>query len=179
MPSRCCSFKGVYRFSEESQSLVRTPLGDVYIDETFGELISRIKDIWSRGLYVASVGDRVTYSLLKFGVIPDIAVIDGQEKRGDAPSIDISVFNKVFHGVNRKGTINMDLCCLIKEALSYRPSLIIIDGEEDLVGFPVTLALPVGSAFIYGQPGIGAVFVEITDVIKRHAKSILKGLEPI
>ncbi len=179
MPSRCSKYKGVLKFPEERQVLVRTPLGDVYVDETFNSLVQRIRRIWSRGFYIASVGDRVTYSLLDHGIVPDIAVIDMQEKRSEAPYIDQSLFNKVLHGVNEKGTINMDLCPVIEEALESRPTLIIIKGEEDLVGFPIVLALPIGSAFIYGQPDVGAVFVEIDERVKEHAEQLLRNLESI
>ena len=180
MPSKYCKESNiVLRFPEERQRLVRRPLGDVYVDDTLDAMILRIKDIWSRGLYVASVGDRVTYSLLEKGVVPDIGIIDRQEKRGEAPIIDESLFNTVLTGVNRQGTVNLGLCRVIEEALEKRPTLIIIDGEEDLVGFPVVLTLPTGSAFIYGQPNVGAVFVEITEAVKNHARELLESLESI
>ena len=179
MPSKYCKSNIILRFPEERQSLVRRPLGDVYVDDTLDDMILRIKNIWSKGLYIASVGDRVTHSLLKKGIVPDIGIIDRQEKRGEAPYIDESMFNTVLKGVNRQGTVNLGLCRVIEEALEKRPSLIVIDGEEDLVGFPVVLTLPIGSAFIYGQPNVGAVFVEITEAVKKHARELLDSLERI
>ena len=67
----------------------------------------------------------------------------------------------------------MGLCSLIRKRLDNRPWLFIVEGEEDLVGFPVVLALPIGSAFIYGAPDVGAVYVDISDDIKQEALSIL------
>ncbi len=176
MRLRCCKFKGILNFPENRQDMVRTPFGEIYTDENFSVLITKIKDIWSKGRYIASVGDRVTFSLLNYNIVPDIGVIDGKEKRGDAPNIDYSYFNKIYQSHNKKGTVNMDLCCFIKNILDNRPVLIIIEGEEDLVGFPVVIALPIGSAFLYGQPNVGAVLVYITREIKRQAEQILNKL---
>ena len=179
MQSKCCKFKGVFLLSENRQEKVRIPFGDIYTDKNFNKLISKIKDIWSKGKYIASVGDRVTYTLLKNNIVPDIAVIDGKERRGNAPNINYSYFNRVYQAYNEKGTINMNLCCFIKNILRERPVLIIIKGEEDLVGFPVALALSIGSAFLYGQPNVGAVLVYIDEKVKEQAIQFLNGLEKI
>lgn len=177
MRSKCCRFKGVYILSKNEYGRVRVPFGNVYSDENFYEAASIIKETWSKGKYVASVGDRVTYTLLKNRIVPDIGVIDGKEKRGEAPIIDYSCFNRVYRSRNEKGTINMDICCLIKNILRYKPVILVIEGEEDLVGFPIVLALPIGSVFLYGQPDVGAVLVYIDEEIKNKAAVLLNTLK--
>ena len=179
MQSECCRFKGVFSFPENRQEKVRVPFGDIYTDKNFNKLRSKIKDIQSKGKYIASVGDRVTYFLLKNNIVPDIGVIDGKERRGNAPYISHSYFNRVYQAYNEKGTVNMNLCCFIKNILRERPVLLIIKGEEDLVGFPVTLALSIGSAFLYGQPNVGAVLVYIDEEVKEQAIQLLNSLEKL
>lgn len=177
MLSRYCKEGRVYLLSGGKESYIKDPLGPVYTNENIADLLAKIKDTWNREKFVSAVGDRVTFTLLNHGIVPDLAVIDEKEKRGKGPKINRDVFNKVFYAVNKKGTINMGLCRLIIEGLENSPSLIVIDGEEDLVGFPVVLSLPNGSLFIYGQPDVGMVAVEVNEYVKRAAESILDGLE--
>jgi hypothetical protein len=177
MLSRLCREGKIYILRRSVERLVKSPLGKIYTDENIGELKAIIREVWARGYYVSSVGDRVTYTLVRHGVVPDLAVIDEVEKRGEAPKIDYRLFNRVYRGVNEKGTINMGLCSLFVEALKYRPSIVVIDGEEDLTGFPVVLALPVGSIFLYGQPGVGMVLVRVDESVKRAAEDMLSRLD--
>jgi len=176
MPSRLCELDIEIFFPEKYYPYVRGILGDIYSGDNYSLIKQRILSIWAAGGYIATVGDRVTYDLLKLGLVPDIAFIDRKEERGPAPRIDLNFFNGYESVINRKSTINMGLCKLIRDRLGNRPWLFIVEGEEDLVGFPVVLALPIGSGFIYGAPGIGAVFVEITDSIKAEAESIIREL---
>ena len=176
MPSGYCDLDREIVFKEEYYGLVRRILGDLYSGEDFPRIRDRVHETWARGGYVATVGDRVTHDLLGIGIVPDIAFIDLREKRGEAPAIDRSFFNGYEYVVNRKGTINLGICRLILRRLGDRPWLFIVEGEEDLVGFPVVLALPIGSSFIYGAPGMGAVYVEVTEEIKGEAISIISRL---
>jgi hypothetical protein len=40
-------------------------------------------------------------------------------------------------------------------------SLIFVEGEEDLMGFPAVLLAPEGSVMLYGQPDVGIVWVPV------------------
>lgn len=176
MQSRLCDIDKVIPFKEEYYQAVRRIIGDLYTRENYSGIRDRIYCVWERGGYIATVGDRVTYDLISLGLVPDIAFIDRREKRGEAPTIDLSLFNGYDVVVNEKGTINMGLCKLIRMRLSSKPWIFLVEGEEDLVGFPVAIAFPIGSAFIYGAPGLGAVFVEINEEIKNEAVSLIYRL---
>ncbi len=173
MPSKLCDKNIVIEFPEEYFVYVRRIIGDLFNEQNYRDIRYRVYSTWKHGGYVATVGDRVTHDLLDLGIVPDIAIIDRKEKRGSAPTIGIELFNGYDLVINKKSTINMGLCSLIKRRLVNKPWLFVVEGEEDLVGFPVVLALPIGSAFIYGAPNVGAVYVDITEDIKREAKSIL------
>lgn len=174
-----CDIEGIYLFSEELFEEVRKPLGKVYTQESFHEIVNEIAETRSKGLFVATVGDRVTQSLLSIGIVPDVAVIDMKERRERVALIDRRSFSRVLNAINEKGTINMNLCRVIRDSLKYRPVLIVIEGEEDLVGFPVVLALPVGSLMLYGLPDVGVVTVRVDDAVKEHAWKLLKRCKKI
>lgn len=176
MRSRLCDIDKVIPFREEYTQVVRRILGELYNRDNYPKIGDRVRGVWEKGGYVATVGDRVTFDLIGLGFVPDLAFIDRREKRGDAPDIDLSLFNGYDIVVNEKGTINMGLCKLIRSRLRDRPWLFLVEGEEDLVGFPVVIALPLGSAFIYGAPDLGAVFVEISEEIKNEAVSLINRL---
>ncbi|MEM0056919.1 MAG: DUF359 domain-containing protein [Candidatus Geothermarchaeota archaeon] len=174
-----CNIEGIYLFSEELSEEVRKPLGKVYTQENFHELVSEIAETRSKNLFIVTVGDRVTLSLLNIGITPDVAIIDMKERRERATPINKRNFNRVLNAINEKGTINMNLCKVIRDSLKYRPVLIVIEGEEDLVGFPAVLALPVGSLMLYGLPNVGVVMVRVNDSVKEHALKLLKRCKKI
>lgn len=176
MLSRYFNQDKIIVFPESRYKFVREPIGTVFRESEIDKLVEYVRDVWFRGGFVASVGDRVTSTMLELGLIPDIAVIDLKEKRRRVSLVDRSLFNKVFYGSNPRGRINLGLYRLIVEALRHHPSIIIIDGEEDLVGFPAVLALPNGSAFIYGLPGVGLSFVNIDPDIKFRALNLIRDL---
>ena len=176
MQSGLCDIDRVIPFREEYYNIVRRIIGELFNDSNYPRIRDRVYSIWEKGGYVATVGDRVTFDLINLGIVPDLAFIDRKEKRGEAPTIDLSLFNGYDIVVNEKGTINMGLCKLIRMRLSDRPWIFLVEGEEDLIGFPVVIALPVGSAFIYGAPNLGAVFVEISEEIKGEAISLISRM---
>ena len=41
-----------------------------------------------------------------------------------------------------------------------------VKGEEDLLGFPAVLFMPLGSLVLYGQPQEGVVMIKVTEAAK-------------
>jgi uncharacterized protein (UPF0218 family) len=58
-------------------------------------------------------------------------------------------------------------------------SLIMVEGEEDLLGFPAMLLAPIGSVLLYGQPGVGIVWSPVDSDNKALAKSYLDDMPVI
>ncbi|MHA2213848.1 MAG: DUF359 domain-containing protein, partial [Candidatus Thorarchaeota archaeon] len=52
-------------------------------------------------------------------------------------------------------------------------SLIVVEGEEDLMGFPAVLLAPEDSVMLYGQPGVGIVWVPVNDENRKLARGLL------
>lgn len=145
----------------------------------FGILFSDIREAlaFAGDFPVYAVGDVVTYNLVKTGVIPEIAVIDGITMR-EPCNWSPHLRSARFEVENPPGMITGGLVETLRRAFEERPSLVIVDGEEDLAVIPLVQILPDGSAVFYGQPGEGVV-VRIVDAGARaHAEDLFSLFEP-
>jgi hypothetical protein len=140
----------------------------------FGTLYRDIKEIVPllSGKKVYAVGDVVTHRLLQQGIIPALAIIDRMSMRVPCDRLPEYPSHR-FSARNPPGTITDELIDRIEEALRHEPTLIIVEGEEDLAVIPVVLAAPEGGILLYGQPHEGIVLREITPAAKIDAKDLL------
>lgn len=146
--------------------------------EPFGILFPGIKEalpeITGRKIY--SVGDVVTHNLIKAGIVPDIAVIDGNTMRQPcncmqpvlSPRIDVK---------NPAGTITDELIEALKVSVSVNPVLVFVDGEEDLAVIPLVISAPDGSVILYGQPDEGVVVLVVDASARVKAEELLALFE--
>ena len=141
------------RLPEAERSSLQRPFGEVF--PNIRALLPRI-----RGRTVYAVGDVVTYNLLRAGVVPRIAIIDGHTMRAPCTRIPDIPLRRIT-ARNPPGTISDDLVRAIREALASPPALIFVEGEEDLAVLPLVLAAPEGAVVLYGQPGEGVVLRKV------------------
>ncbi len=156
------------------------------VRELKGSLVDKLSDVGHRML--VSIGDRVTKELLARGVRPDICVVDLKEQRNKVEYLGGSLraldLYKVKVCNNPPGLITREAWkCFLESvilAMSETKVLLIVNGEEDLLGYPAALLLPAGSIFVYGQPGLGMVKVSITpDVRMKAFRELLEYFTPI
>ncbi|MDQ3975065.1 MAG: GTP-dependent dephospho-CoA kinase family protein [Thermoproteota archaeon] len=129
-----------------------------------------------------TVGDATTARLLLFGIVPDLSVIDGKERRtktsrsklvaliedGDSKNLSF------LHCSNKPGSVSRSAIATIREALKMPfPVRILVTGEEDLLALPLFVIVPNGSVVLYGQPLEGMVIVRINEKIRRKAQELL------
>jgi uncharacterized protein (UPF0218 family) len=141
------------RLPEAERSSLQRPFGQVYPD--IRALLPKI-----RGRTVYAVGDVVTHNLVKEGIIPQVAIIDGHTMRAPCTRVP-ELPSRRIEARNPAGTISDDLVRAIRDAVSHTPALIFVEGEEDLAVLPLVLAAPVGVVVLYGQPGEGVVLREV------------------
>tara|TARA_B100000927_G_scaffold66824_1_gene52662 strand:+ start:689 stop:1777 length:1089 start_codon:yes stop_codon:yes gene_type:complete len=171
--------------TDEVQSLLRDPFGKLHHgpeeDPTLA-LRSALVELNGREPIV-SVGDVTTWGLLKIGMTPDIAIVDGMTKRSPwnlADEIDRMRFDEVIEVKNPAGSITSDLFRACDTAVSHlrsgRSSIVIVDGEEDLAPIPLHLMLPLGTMVLYGQPNKGIV-ARVTDLMaKENCRNIISQM---
>ena len=164
---------------------LKKPQGILILDEEI--TLESIKKYLINVQKVISVGDATTNKLLSFGIVPDVSVIDGYERRKKkASSSTIATIYSLnskknvslFSCVNPPGSISVDSISKIKISLeSKKPVILEIMGEEDLLALPFFFLARKDSIVFYGQPGEGMVVVRVTDAVRKKAKELIAMFE--
>jgi hypothetical protein len=157
-----------------------TPRDAQFLKQPFGTLVAD-KDITSHGISIAlkgakkiiSVGDATTERLVSFGITPDIAIIDGMERRAKR-GFSSQYGARELRCVNPRGVITQDAIVTLRDALALPPpTRVIVDGEEDLLALPIFTMAPLGSVVLYGQPLEGLVIVKISISKQNQARELM------
>jgi len=161
------------KIDEKIRRMVKKPIGKLIpskkITKTYLKRLCKNSKI-------ITVGDRTTKTFLDFGIIPDIAIIDGKERRNKT-EYSIKTFGKKFEVRNYRGTISKSAALVIKNAIKAKyKSIIFVRGEEDLLGIPALLFSDVGTKIFYGQPNKGIVCVKVSEKIKKKFSTLSKKL---
>ena len=161
--------------------ILKEPFGNLIADKNITR--SRLDTILKNAKKIISVGDATTERLISFGIIPNVSVIDGKERRMKRDNINNSSLNhdrigktifKELKCSNEAGTISKKAVEVLENALRIpSPVRIIVDGEEDLLALPLLLIVPEGSVLMYGQPYEGLVVVKINSKVRKKAKDLM------
>ncbi len=150
------------------------------LKKVHGELV-REQELASilAGKFVITVGDVVTFTLLKLGLKPNIAIVDYKTKREKIEFEEIKKFGDVIYAVkNPAGSITPELWNAIKSAIELKKNVRLdVDGEEDLAVIPAVILAPLGAIVIYGIPNTGLVVLEIKEEDKKTAQQIIENME--
>jgi GTP-dependent dephospho-CoA kinase len=155
----------------ENQQLLKRPFGTLVAekDVTRKKISSMLKDARK----IISVGDATTERLMSFGITPDIAVIDGIERRLER-SRPIDYHAKDMSCTNAAGMVSGEAIVVLQRALEAVPPVRVkVRGEEDLLALPLFIMAPRGSAVLYGQPLEGLVIVKLTKQKQKQAKDLM------
>ena len=153
-----------------------------FLKEPMGQLVNEKKllNLLKNEKYIVSIGDLVTYTILKNDIEPIFCVVDFKTRRGKCP-IEIIKLIKSFGKKsiiikNPPGTISDDLWKVIEiafENLEADTLRIEIDGEDDLASLAVIYLAPKDVTIIYGLPDKGVLVVKPTFENKKKVKEIL------
>lgn len=151
----------------------KDPLGPVY-----GDVESLLAGVSGP---VVAIGDVVTYHLVRAGRSPDVAVVD---RRTEREAVDPEVaavldgFDPDAVVPNEPGTLSAELlAALVEGVAAAEPTVVLVEGEEDLAALPAVLAAPDGAAVVYGQPGEGMVRVDVTPERRERVRSLVEKLD--
>jgi uncharacterized protein (UPF0218 family) len=157
----------------EMRDELKEPLGEVYTDTD--ALLA------AAGEPIVAVGDIVTYHLLEAGRRPEVAIVDGKTKR---ERVERDVLNAIesfedrIDIANPQSTITDDLLEAIATALADPgPTVIVVDGEEDLASLPAVLSIPDGGSVVYGQPDEGMVLVPVEDGVRERCRALIGRMQ--
>lgn len=168
----------------DAEAELKSPMGTLYRgpeSEPEVAMYAALDDIDLEHTIVVAVGDVTVSTMLDIDLIPDLAFIDGQTKRKmleiDA-QVDLSTFPRILHAVNPPGSLTPALVKVIEEALPLDvPTVIVVDGEEDLAPLLVHLFMPLQTVVLYGQPHQGVVVQYSHIDTKRRCRRLLELFE--
>ncbi|MCS7109104.1 MAG: DUF359 domain-containing protein [Sulfolobales archaeon] len=123
-----------------------------------------------------AVGDVVCRSVVEVSCIPKVCVVDGKTLRGvdlGVPEGVKDVFREVVRVRNPPGCISEEAINAIKYCVGRDGVLVLVDGEEDLLGLPVLLYANLGDFLLYGVPGVGVDLVEVSESSRRRALDLM------
>lgn len=116
------------------------------------------------------VGDTVSRNALQAQMRPDVIIVDNMEKRQKAVHINYTA-EHVIRTQNRAGTIESRAWQAIDQAIRKSNSVVLVDGEEDLLTLPAILSSPDKSLVVYGQPRVGIVLVRVSPRRRRTSRN--------
>lgn len=127
---------------------------------------------------VIAVGDVTASTILKEGHRPNVIIVDGITKRG--PFEEKFTSERVYTIYNPPAAIYPESWSVIDTAIQDElETLIMVEGEEDLLGFPAVLLAPDNSAVLYGQPDEGIVWIPVNEENRKIARTLLEKMPVI
>lgn len=154
--------------------LLKQPFGTLVLDKELTK--QKVASMLQGAKKVVAVGDATTNRLVRFGIVPDVAVIDGKERRLRR-TYPTNYPAKELKCRNLAGTISKDAVKTLQEALkTVPPTRVIVEGEEDLLALPAIALAPEGSTVLYGQPLEGLVVVKISLAKQKQAKDLMERI---
>jgi len=163
----------------EGRSGLKTPKGEVFnIKDGPPEkaVVKRIEE--ESPELVITVGDVTSATLLDEGYSPQVMIVDGITKRGKYEREFKSECEYLIY--NPAAVIYPEAWSTIDTAIHRnKHTLVTVDGEEYLLGFPAVLLAPEDSVLLYGQPDVGIVWVPVTQENKLLARNLLEQMPVI
>jgi uncharacterized protein (UPF0218 family) len=154
--------------------LLKQPFGTLILDKELTK--QKVASMLQGAKKVVAVGDATTERLVRFGIVPDVAVIDGRERRLRR-TYPANYTAKELKCRNLAGTISKDAVKILQEALkTVPPTRVTVEGEEDLLALPAIALAPEGSTILYGQPLEGLVVVKISLAKQKQAKDLMERI---
>ncbi len=143
------------------------------LQQPFGSLLppAALSSALANASFIICVGDATTFALIEQGIIPDVAIVDGQAQRKPIAetmrSRISSSYALTLHARNPAGHLSKEaeetVALALKNARETHSCVLIeIEGEEDLLFLPALLHAPEGAFVLYGQPHQGMVMVKAT-----------------
>jgi uncharacterized protein (UPF0218 family)/phosphopantetheine adenylyltransferase len=160
----------------EGRASLKTPKGEVFAVKDGPPEKRVVSKIYKETpKCVIAVGDVTSSTLIKEGYTPEVMIVDGITKRG--PFEEEFMAERVFKIFNPAAVIYPEAWSVIDTAIQGdKYALIVVEGEEDLMGFPAVLLAPDDSAVLYGQPDVGIVWIPINDETRKTTRDLLEQM---
>jgi uncharacterized protein (UPF0218 family) len=162
------------RVPENVREMFKEPLGRDLKENELTVIDKRSKMI--------TVGDMVSLTVVKHGIIPDLSVYDGMTERKEMTEFAALVKSRGWKETvvkNEAGTITAELIAAVRNALNGKKEIIRVEGEEDLATIPCILLSQNGTNIIYGWPGKGMKLIVNDETIRKKAHRLMEMTEEL
>jgi len=164
-------------FPDEARRILRKPAGKLITGEP-DDVARRVKSIieFDEPRLVVAVGDYTSRKLRDVGARVNLYIVDGRVERKAAELFKPEGL-RVLRVVNEAGTLNPEAVKTLHKLLrgrELRDTVLMVEGEEDLLTLAAILSAPNKTIIVYGQPGKGCVVVRVDDRIRDLALNILR-----
>lgn len=157
--------------SHEDEKELKQPFGLLIPDDLVTK--KKISVLLKDAKKIIAVGDATTERLANLGIVPDLAVIDGKERR-KTRHVSKSYVAKEMNCKNLPGGVSEAAVKLLKTALlENSPVRVLVEGEEDMLALPLFVIAPLGAIILYGQPLEGLVVVKLDKARRKKAKDLM------
>jgi uncharacterized protein (UPF0218 family)/phosphopantetheine adenylyltransferase len=160
----------------DGRACLKTPKGDIFASKDgppAKRVVSRIYK--EKPKCVIAVGDVTSSTVLGEGYTPEVMIVDGITKRG--PFEEQFMAERIYKIFNPAAVIYPEAWSVIDTAIQGdKYALIVVEGEEDLMGFPAVLLAPDNSVVLYGQPDVGIVWIPVNDENRKIARDLLEQM---
>ena len=157
---------------------LKAPLG-LLIKGSFEETMKELKKVIEKEKpsKIVAVGDVVSSNMMKYGIYPQVFIVDNTVMRETIAPIQADV-NETIYVRNAAGTLTEEAREGVKKALDKGGRLIrvMVDGEEDLLTLAAVVYAPENSLVVYGQPHEGVVAVITTKEKKDEVRKIIEAM---
>jgi GTP-dependent dephospho-CoA kinase len=167
-----------YSLTPELRTKLKDPFGN-FIQGKPEETMAKMKEITEteKPPKIISVGDVVSHNLHKYGIHPQLTIIDNISLRDQAMPQE-EVVEKTVYVDNPQGTISQESISAVKEAIEKNVHThIVVKGEEDLLTLIAVTYAPENAFVVYGQPHCGIVVVKATSEKKAQVKEFLNAMK--
>lgn len=143
---------------------LKKPLGQLY--ESIDLIAETLQKQLSDDKLLIGIGDVTTRKLVELDLTPQICMVDNLiERKPVQHNLDHTENIKKVN--NPPGTLTEGLIQILIESLETstqeNPTIIEVDGEEDLAVLPAILNAPKDALILYGQPHEGIVLVKVEE----------------
>ena len=161
----------VKNLPEKYRHILKQPFGTLI--KSFKPSFSEIQSVLNDYTFLITVGDASSENVSGLGLKPNIQIIDLMEKRHKREFPKLT-WNKKITIDNPPGTLSNESIILIHDIIKKQiDTLIVVNGEEDLLALPSILFAPIDTYVLYGHPDEGLVVVSVTNLVKTKVHDIL------
>ncbi|MCS7099548.1 MAG: DUF359 domain-containing protein [Sulfolobales archaeon] len=133
---------------------------------------------------LVAVGDFICSKLIECGYVPRVCVADRVTRRTQRQPVLAEKFDRVAHCVNPRSHVCRGAVEEIRRVIRLAEeegvsTLVLVDGEEDLLALPAVAESPPNWCVAYGLPSCGVELVVVSEEVSEVAKKILDLFEKV